>query len=150
MSKNCKVWDNSRQMVFPMGFLPICALLKQECAMMAGWRNCDKISSSCRSSSSWDHSPPYRIVKIVFQVEYMSFGASLVAQQVKNAGDTGGSISGSGRSPGGGNGNPLQCSCLGNPMDRGAQWAIVNAVTKELNITERLNNDSNAYPFRVF
>ena len=35
-----------------------------------------------------------------------------------NAGDVG-SISGLGRSPGEGNGNPLQCSCLGNPMDRG-------------------------------
>ena len=36
-----------------------------------------------------------------------------------NAGDPG-SIPGSGRFPGGGNGNPLQYSCLGNPMDRGA------------------------------
>ena len=38
-----------------------------------------------------------------------------------NAGDTG-SIPGWGRSPGEGNGNPLQCSCLENPMDRGAWW----------------------------
>ena len=36
----------------------------------------------------------------------------------------------SGRSPGGGNGNPLQYSCLGNPMDRGAWWATVQGVTK--------------------
>ena len=35
-----------------------------------------------------------------------------------------------GRSPGGGNGNPLQCSCLGNPMDRGAWRATVQRVTK--------------------
>ena len=41
-----------------------------------------------------------------------------------DAGDTG-SIPGSGRSPGGGNGNPLQDSCLRNPMDRGAWWATV-------------------------
>ena len=34
-------------------------------------------------------------------------------------------IPGLGRSPGGGNGNPLQYSCLGNPMDRGAWWAII-------------------------
>ena len=34
------------------------------------------------------------------------------------------------RSPGGGNGNPLQYSCLGNPMDRGAQWATVPGVPK--------------------
>ena len=42
-----------------------------------------------------------------------------------NAGDTGdvGSIPGSGRSPGGGHGNPLQYSCLENPMDRGAWGA---------------------------
>ena len=41
-----------------------------------------------------------------------------------------GSIPGSGRSPGGGNGSPLQYSCLGNPMDRGAWWAAVHGVAK--------------------
>ena len=46
-----------------------------------------------------------------------------------NAGDVG-SIPGLGRSPGGGNGNPLQYSCLGNPMDTGAWWATVHGVTK--------------------
>ena len=46
-----------------------------------------------------------------------------------NAGDTV-SIPGSGRSPGGGNGNPFQYSCLGNPMDRGAWRATVHGVTK--------------------
>ena len=48
------------------------------------------------------------------------------------AGDTGdvGLIPGSGKSPGGGNGNPLQYSCLGNPMDRGAWWATVHGVRK--------------------
>ena len=35
-----------------------------------------------------------------------------------------------GRSPGEGNGNPIQYSCLGNPMDRGAWWATVHGVTK--------------------
>ena len=47
-----------------------------------------------------------------------------------NAGDTGdmGSIPGLGRSPGRGHGNPLQCSCLENPMDRGA-WQV-HGVTK--------------------
>ena len=49
-----------------------------------------------------------------------------------NAGDTRNVdlIPGSGRSPGEGNGNPLQHSCLGNPMDRGAWQAIVLEVTK--------------------
>ena len=58
---------------------------------------------------------------------------SLVNQVVKhlpsNVGNLG-SIPGSRRSPGGGNGNPLQYSCLENPMDRGAWWATVHGVAK--------------------
>ena len=51
-----------------------------------------------------------------------------------DAGDVG-SIPGSGRSPGRGNGNPLQYSCLGNPMDRGAWQATVHSVA-DLDRTE--------------
>ena len=51
-------------------------------------------------------------------------GGSEGKEPACNAGDSG-SIPGSGRSPGEGNGNPLQYSCLGNPMDRGDWWAIV-------------------------
>ena len=62
-----------------------------------------------------------------------SDGASLVAQRLKrlprNVGDPG-SIPGLGRSPGEGHGNPLQYSCLENPMDRGAWWATVYGVMK--------------------
>ena len=43
-----------------------------------------------------------------------------------------GLTSGSGRSPGEGNGNPLQYSCLGNPLDRGAWRATVHWVTKDM------------------
>ena len=46
-----------------------------------------------------------------------------------NAGDMG-LIPGPGRSPEGGNGSPLQYSCMGNPMDRGAWWASVHGVAK--------------------
>ena len=46
-----------------------------------------------------------------------------------NAGDLG-SIPGSGRSLGEGNGNPFQYSCLGNPMDAGAWWPIVHGVAE--------------------
>ena len=47
-----------------------------------------------------------------------------------------GSIPGSGRSPGGGPGNPLQYSCMENPMDRGAWQATGQGVAKELDTTE--------------
>ena len=46
-----------------------------------------------------------------------------------NVGDLG-FIPGLGRSPGEGNGNPLQYSCLENPMDRGTGWAKVHGITK--------------------
>ena len=58
-----------------------------------------------------------------------SLGGSVVKNPPANAGDLG-SIPGSGRSPGEGNGNPLQYSCLGNPMDGGAWWATVHGVEK--------------------
>ena len=62
----------------------------------------------------------------------------MVKNPPANAGDTG-SIPGSGRSPGEGNGNPLQNSCLENPMDRGAWRATVHGVTKESDSTYQLN-----------
>ena len=46
---------------------------------------------------------------------------------------------GLGRSPGGGNGNPLQYSCLENPMDRGAWWATVHRVAKSQTQLKRLS-----------
>ena len=60
---------------------------------------------------------------------YMGFPGGLVGKEPAcNAGDAGdvGLIPGLGRSPGGGHGNPLQCSCLENPMDRGAWQATVH------------------------
>ena len=56
-------------------------------------------------------------------------GGSEVKASAWNAGDLG-SIPGSGRSPGKGNGNPLQYSCLENPMEGGAWWATVHGVAK--------------------
>ena len=60
-------------------------------------------------------------------------GGSVVKKPPANAGDIRdvGSIPGLGRSPGGGNGNLLQDSCLENPTDKGAQWATVHGVTEE-------------------
>ena len=56
-------------------------------------------------------------------------GGSGVKNPPASAGDVG-SIPRSGRSPGEGNGNPLQYSYLGNPVDRGAWWATVHGVVK--------------------
>ena len=59
-------------------------------------------------------------------------GGSMVKNPPANAGDAKDAdlISWLGRSPGEGNGNPLQCSCLKNSMDRGAQQATVHGVPK--------------------
>ena len=59
----------------------------------------------------------------------------MVKNPPANAGDTG-LIPGSGRSPGEGNGNLFQYSCLENPKDRGAWWAIVHEVAKESDMTQ--------------
>ena len=79
----------------------------------------------------------------VYKVCFISL-ASLVARTVKafayNAGDTG-LNPGSGGSPGEGNGNPLQNSCLENSMGRGAWWATVHMVAKELDGTEQLSTE---------
>ena len=53
----------------------------------------------------------------------------MVQNPSANVRDVGSNL-GWGRSPGGGQGNPLQCSCLENPMDRGAWWATVHGVAK--------------------
>jgi len=68
-------------------------------------------------------------------------GDSVVKNLSTNSGDAV-SIPGLGKSLGEGNGNPLQYSCLGNPMDRGAWRATVHGFVKELDTTEQLNNNS--------
>ena len=67
-------------------------------------------------------------------------GDSVVKKSICQLRDVG-SVLGSGRCPGEGNGNPLLYSCLGNPTDRGAWQAIVHWVAEESDITERLNNN---------
>ena len=65
-------------------------------------------------------------------------GGSVVKNLHAIAGDTG-LIPGLGRFPRGGNGNPFQCCCMENPLDKGAWWATVCGA-KELYTTEQLNN----------
>ena len=62
------------------------------------------------------------------------------------AGDTGlsGLIPGLERSPGAGNGNPLQYSCLEDSMDRGAWWATVQVVSEESDTIKQLSKHSQA------
>ena len=70
--------------------------------------------------------------KLKVEREFWASSGAVVKNLPANAGDTRdlGSIPVSGRSPGVGNGNQLQYSCLGNSMDRGAQWATVHGVAK--------------------
>ena len=67
---------------------------------------------------------------------------SAVKNLPANAGDVG-SNPVSGRSPRGGDSNPLQYSCLGNPIDRVAWWAAVHRVSKESDTIQQLNNSNN-------
>ena len=70
-------------------------------------------------------------------------GASVVKNLPANAGDVS-SVPGLGRSPGEGNGNPLQYSCLGNPLDRAAWQATVHRVanSQPCAMTVQLNNSA--------
>ena len=66
-------------------------------------------------------------------------GSSVVKNPPAHVGHAG-SIPGSGRSHGEGNGNPLQYSCMGNLMEKGAWQAIVQGIAKDLGTTSWLNN----------
>ena len=70
-----------------------------------------------------------------------SSGGSVIKNLPASAGDAS-LLPGSGRSIGEGNGDPLQNSCLGNPMDKGAWWATVYGGTKELDMIYWLNENN--------
>ena len=74
-------------------------------------------------------------MKLRFEAAYDGSRASPLAQRAKNP-PAMQEIPGSGRSPGEGSRYPLQHSCLENSMDRGAWWATVHGVAKELDTTE--------------
>ena len=70
-------------------------------------------------------------------------GGSVVKNLPANAGNTG-SVPGLGRSTREGNGNPLQYSCLGNPIDRGASLTVILRVTKESDVIHQLDRNNNS------
>ena len=74
-------------------------------------------------------------------------GGSVVKNLPANAGDSG-AIPGHRRSPVGGKGNPLQYSCLGNPVDRGAWWAAVYGFAQSWTRLKQLSSsNSSVYMF---
>ena len=86
----------------------------------------------------------WRIAHVVKRWTQLSLWASQVAPVVKNHLPVqeiwdGGSIPESGRSPAGGHGNPLQYSCLKNPIDKGAWWAAAHRVPKSQTRLKRLS-----------
>ena len=82
---------------------------------------------------------PYLVyLRVLPRVEFPWWFSS--KESTSTVGD--GSVLGFGSSPGEGNGNPLQYSCLGNPTDRGAWWATVHGVVKESDTTWRLSNNT--------
>ena len=86
---------------------------------------------------SWVRKIPWRSDNLPTPV-FLGFpGGSDGKESACNEGDLG-LISGLGRCPGGGNSTPFQCSCLENPMDRGAWWTAVRGVTK-LDVAEQLS-----------
>ena len=94
--------------------------------------SCWVLGAPARSHCSADLPTSYRKSDLVLGI--LRIRVSQVALVVKNlppnAGDTRdvGSVPGWGRSPGGGHGNPLQYSCLENPMDRGDWWATAHGI----------------------
>ena len=115
-------------------FCPMVILYSAVCLLASGqpvlspleWNSLPIVLEDSFSKGSW--SPASCI--LVESSLFLGFpGGSEVKACARNAGDLG-SIPGSGRFPGEGNGNPLQYSCLENPMDRGAWWATVHGVAK--------------------
>ena len=102
------------------------------------WNSISSISFVCSNTSNcllditlqdvWLQVSDHTIMVIRVRKNF-SPGGPDSKESACNAGDLG-LIPGLGRSPGGGHGNPLQYSCLENPMDRGAWWATVHGVAK--------------------
>ena len=94
---------------------------------------CWSVWESASVNRRWVLQGKDHILFIFVPVRYRNFpGGSTVKNLPANEGDVGdlGPVPGLGRSPGGGHGHPLQFSCLENPKDRGAWWAMAHGVAK--------------------
>ena len=103
-------------------------------SLMNTWGTCSSERLSDLSKTTWHLMLEVDLERLSFELEPLctppgSLAGSLVKESACKRGDTG-FIPGSGRSPRVESGNPLQYSCLGNPMDRGAQQATVYGVTE--------------------
>ena len=104
-------------MAVPSG--QIVSWLESPCTLTAWWRSLENIRTS----------QPHGLNCKLFPLQWGFPAGSDSKESTCNSGDLG-LIPGSGRPPGVGHGNPLQYSCLGNSMDRGAQWATVHRIIK--------------------
>ena len=101
------------------------------------WRQRDNTGELYPEWKDWIRRPPAELKTMYKNVSvertsrciHCNPGGSDSKESACNSGDLG-SITGLGRSPGGGHGNPLQYSCLENPMDRGTWWATVHGVAE--------------------
>ena len=116
-----------RFMLFPLSFNKF--LLNTYCVLGAG----DTVTGVGTMPARWHSGKGDRQTSKPIRRQFRGFpGGSVVKNLPANAEDAGavGLVPGSGKSPGGGNGNPLQYSCLENSMDGGAWWATLHRVTK--------------------
>ena len=123
-------WREDTVLCFPTTFWQEAVLRKPD--PMAVSRN---VSSPLTHPQKLTHSSVLFCLPFCYILEYSWLRASHVSvgkESTCNAGDAGdmGSVLGVGRSPGGGHGNPLQYSCLENPMDRGAWQTTVHGVAE--------------------
>ena len=117
------------------------------CTLAFGFVNChvelpghSVLSHLAPTTNLWDayYSPLFIGEEIrLYKVDLVFPAGSVSKEFACNAGDLG-SVPGSGRSPGGGNGNQLQYSFLENPIDRGAWWATVHRGHQESDTTEQV------------
>ena len=122
--KKKKQWQIC-ELIFIWGQLKTIA---QETAFQITLRNCSKDVEG-RSVYTWSWWRGVNAIKYIYILQEVSVSSSVGKESACNAGDLG-SIPGLERSPGEGNGNPLQCSCLKNPMDRGAWQVRVHGVAR--------------------